>query len=280
MYSGIKIAVIGDYMHDYWYNAKSVKLAPAYPIIDCVNPEMVRDSPGGAGNVVNCIQSLGATASLFAPLTQRNLHKKHRYMYQNHLMFRVSEHPDVAPRDPYTEAKLLCDTIDEYQGVIIADYNKGCMMPETIDMVMDTAMSHGVCVYVDPKFDNWVLYEGATIFKCNAKEWIKCHRRIPTVPPYSNLVITQGADGMVVATKEDQWDKYSQTIPGRHVDVADPTGAGDVCIAVMALEYWRTEGDILKTCHVANIAGSIAVSKQYTSIVTVDELREAGAWDE
>ena len=145
---------------------------------------------------------------------------------------------------------------------------------------MQYAKKAEVPVFVDPKFDNWDCYEGATIFKPNQAEWEKCNQSISTVPPlYENLVITKGSEGMCVATKEDQWDKYSYTIPAHKVEVSDVTGAGDTCIAVMTLEYLRT-GDILQACELANLAASLVVQKHRTASVSVEELKEAGGYNE
>jgi len=199
-------------------------------------------------------------------------HEKHYYMYQDRLLFRIDHHPPLGPGDADC-VEVIVDRQEEFDGVIIADYNKGCMIPDTIIYLMD---SIDLPIFVDPKFDNWEYYKGATVFKCNRNEAnanaedLELFRR-----SVKNLVITDGKNGMVVMG-EDAPISY---IPGRPVNAVDPTGAGDVCIAVIALEYLRTE-DILKACHVANIAGSLVSQKKRVAQVTVDELRKAEAWDE
>lgn len=281
MYNHLKIAVVGDYMTDYYHEASEVKLCPSEDIMDIIEP-MYPDcinKPGGAGNVVENIKSLGAGVGRFFPAFQKDTHCKHYYEHKGRPLFRVSVHPQI-PVDDIADnlervLRYMHPLNNEYDGIIMADYNKGALTPEGILDIMAAAKENNIPVFVDPKYDNWDCYKGAAIFKCNKNEWEQVypslHEDLRTWFDY--YIVTYGDKGMSVFTTEEDW-----VIPAHKVEVSDVTGAGDTCIAVMALEYLRT-GDILQACKLANLAGSLVVQKHRTASVTVEELKEAGGYE-
>lgn len=275
MYDHLKIAVVGDYMTDYYHEASEVKLCPSEDIVDIIEP-MYPDcinKPGGAGNVVKNVKSLGAGVGRFFPAFQKDTHAKHYYEHKGKLLFRVSVHPQMPLDDIADNLEQLCQQIHEYDGIIVADYNKGALTPEGILDIMKVAKHLSIPVFVDPKFDNWDCYEGATIFKPNQAEWEKCQEHEPDC---KYVVITMGQQGMIV---NDYVTNGEFNITARKVEVSDVTGAGDTCITVMALEYLRTN-DILRSCWLANLAGGLVVQKHRTASVSVEELKEAGGYED
>ncbi len=282
MYKDFKVAVIGDYMTDNWWEAKDgVGLCPSFPAPDFKNKVLVSSNPGGAGNVVEQLAILGASVDGYYPIIQySNTHKKHYYMHQDTVIFRVSEHCHVDRPIALSVANNLVDKITDYNAVIFADYNKGCLTPESIKIVVDACLDNGIPFFVDAKFDNWNCYRNAAILKCNKEEWEMQFHKLEMgdkqyTMQYKNLVITYGSQGIKILKEDGQWN-----VPARGGQVVDPNGAGDTFTAVMVAEYWRTEGDILKACHVANIAGGIAVRHKRIYNVTVEDLRKEEAWDE
>ncbi len=288
MYKDFKIAVYGDWMEDVWYEANSIKLCPSFPVLDIIDPRELKNNPGGAGNVAMCIEVLGAKVHGYYIDRQVSFHKKTRYIYQDRILFRISEHPEISVFDAMEIANNLISRLGEYDGVILADYNKGALPSVVIEQIMVACKKAGVPVFVDPKFDNWKCYKGATIFKPN---WAEAENyrphgslsekawRTSEELNFKYCIITASEHGMFIGSPTKKGHTDFWTVPGRGTEAVDVTGAGDVCIAAMALEYLRTN-DILKACHVANIAGSLVVQKRGVAQITVDELRKAEAWNE
>ena len=57
-----------------------------------------------------------------------------------------------------------------YEGVI-EDYNKGLLAKDCIVAILDIAAKHNLPVYVDPKRDNFFIYNKIRLFKPNMFEF-------------------------------------------------------------------------------------------------------------
>jgi sugar/nucleoside kinase (ribokinase family) len=125
----------------------------------------------------------------------RKLTTKIRFMSDNQQIFRISdensddmEYKDIAPLLAIAE-----NIIDEFDVVLLVDYNKGMMIPKLISQVIKVAKEKGVGVISDIKYRNVGYYEGSLIIKCNHKEyeaityrpsskyWIVTHGKAPTL---------------------------------------------------------------------------------------------------
>lgn len=281
MYSDFKIAVMGDYMTDEWWEATDVKVMPGSTAIDIINPTLLDSSAGGSGNVFLNLKDLGAQADLYVPETQLAEHKKIYYSHKGAALPRISIHPSFHRDETRDEISLLLRRIKKYDAVIIAEYDKGWCTDDYVGVIeMCGRKGHNIPVMVDPKFDNWDVFKGATIFKPNRAEWVYqsdfTKEQMFLHDWFKNIVVTLSEDGMRLYAQEYK----SLRLTGHPVEVFDVTGAGDTCMAVMTLEYLRTGGDILKAARLANLAGSLVVQKHRTVSVTVDQLKEAGGYGE
>lgn len=308
MYKDLHIAVFGDYMLDQWLEAEDIGICPGQAAIDFKNPVIKIQKPGGAGNQAMSVASLGAKCTAYLAYGGREhgsfgrdleyfmrdkgvvikehiegffqCHIKRYFMQNNQLLFRTSDHHSVYGESIIGMAEDLIEHITDYDGVIIADYNKGVCTPSVITEIMNASNQKGVPVFVDPKFDNWEHYCGAIIFKCNRNEFDIQFRKLAMggkqfTMQYKNLVITDSSNGLKILN-----DDGEQHIPSVSGEVYDINGAGDSTMVAMVLEYLRTDGDILKAAHIGNMAGGICVEHKYTYQVTVEDLRKRGAWDE
>src|SRR5207253_8885753 len=124
-------------------------------------------------------------------------------------------------------------------ALLIEDYNKGTLTPVVIELAMSLARKRSVPTVVDPKFKNFFAYPGATVFKPNRRELEQAMGAtldldhadaLPTSLDrlaVDNLLLTLGADGMVLFTK----DKQIHRIPTMAREVFDVSGAGDTVTA-------------------------------------------------
>ena len=174
--------------------------------------------------------------------------------------------------------------LDDASALIIADYDKGAIQDPA--PIIDAARRVGVPVVVDPKAKPFRAYAGATVLKPNEREFAAAtgawrseaelgDRAVALCGEldFGALVITQGAVGMSVATREG-----CQQLPARPVDVFDVTGAGDTAAAVLGITSalgWPP----LDGARLANIAASIAVAKAGTAAVSGPELALAAGRD-
>jgi len=170
--------------------------------------------------------------------------------------------------------------LSTFDAVIFSDYNKGVCSKPIIGAVMEMCKHGNTPVFVDPKFDNFWEYEGATIFKPNMSEFLHCFgqcfspmktlneeideaRRCLGCP---HVVVTNGSDGLYTNN-----DMQRLHFDGHEVKVVDVCGAGDAVMAVLSLEYLRT-GDIFKAAELANWAGALAVQQHGTATITTKDL--------
>jgi D-beta-D-heptose 7-phosphate kinase/D-beta-D-heptose 1-phosphate adenosyltransferase len=164
-------------------------------------------------------------------------------------------------------------------ALLIEDYNKGALVPQVIERAMTLARKRGVPVVVDPKFKNFFAYRGATVFKPNRRELEQAMGAaldlahpdaLPTTLEQlgvANLLLTLGADGMVLITK----DREIRRIPTMAREVYDVSGAGDTVTAWVgtALAAGASVGE---SAQLAAYAAAIEVGKAGVATVSPAEV--------
>src|SRR5439155_4516292 len=85
---------------------------------------------------------------------------------------RVDEEDDADLDGDEVERLLaaVARAVASADAVVLEDYNKGVLVPRVIDAAMRSAQARGIPTVVDPKYRNFFLYRGATIFKPNRRE--------------------------------------------------------------------------------------------------------------
>jgi rfaE bifunctional protein kinase chain/domain len=133
---------------------------------------------------------------------------------------------------------------------------------------MSLARRRGVPVVVDPKFKNFFSYRGASVFKPNRRELEQAMGAAldlakPDALPTSldrlgvdNLLLTLGADGMVLVTK----DKEIGRIPAMAREVFDVSGAGDTVTAWLGTAL-AAGAAVREAAEIANYAAGVEVGK-------------------
>ncbi|MCX8058983.1 MAG: PfkB family carbohydrate kinase [Spirochaetes bacterium] len=180
------------------------------------------------------------------------------------------------------------DIIDDYDGVIISDYNKGVCSFWLCREIIDLCNKKKKFIIVDPKSKNWKKYEGAFIIKPNLKELSDAYgsflqnedkiieeASLSILKKYSfeNIVLTRSAKGISLANKYGvkHFRAYAK-------EVYDVSGAGDTVSAAITLAYLSGE-TIEDSIKFANTCASIVVQKVGTVPITLYDLYEFHYYD-
>ena len=180
------ILVVGDLMLDQYLWGTAERISPEAPV-PIVRIEATNNLPGGAGNValnlakLNCRTHIAGFvgddeqgAKLSAKLSEAGLlmdsvtvcHNrpttvKTRIIAQNQQILRT-DREELSAVDGHS-IKILIERIksvlSDCDGLIIADYNKGVLSTDLIVAVQNEAAKYAVPVYVDPKADNFFVYQ-------------------------------------------------------------------------------------------------------------------------
>lgn len=184
-----------------------------------------------------------------------------------------------------TEAKLLNKAKTLIKGVktiILSDYGKGLLTNSFIQSMISLAKENGITTLVDPKGFDYSIYAGADIITPNKKELseavaglaVETDTQITEVAQklikqagVNSVVATRSKDGMSVITK----DRTTHIRSASDIEVFDVSGAGDTVIATIAASL-AADAALEKAASLANIAGSIVVSKVGTAPIRAVEL--------
>lgn len=265
-----QVLVIGDLMVDRYLWGNVTRLSPEAPVpIINIEDEEVRF--GGAANVANNLIGLGATPILVGvvgqdrwgdmfkellekkrlnPLgvitdTSRPTTVKTRIIGNNQHIARV-DREKIQPIADTVRDRILQfveSVIQEVDGIILQDYNKGVLIPSLIHRISQLAQRHHKIITVDPKFDNFLEFRNITLFKPNRKETEealamrltdeseirKAGQKLLQTLNSQAVLITLGEKGMALF-EQGQEGNFMGT---RAREVADVSGAGDTVIATV-----------------------------------------------
>lgn len=290
---GKKIAVIGDMMLDgyYWGDVKRISPEAPVPVLE-VEDEFFRF--GGAANVALNISTLGGIpvpvgvigydnyGTIFTSLLNdfnimndgividesRPTTTKTRVIADNQHVVRIDKESKK-----YVDKKIakkmydfIENQINELDGIILQDYNKGVLTKSLIIDLIELANKNKKLVTVDPKFENFLSYKNATVFKPNRKEAeTKLGVKIKTAEDISSagkkimvelkakyLLLTLGEEGIAIFEK----GKPVERMPTKARKVADVSGAGDTVISTLTMAL-AAGANIIEGSYLANYAGGL-----------------------
>ncbi len=304
-YSKKHILVVGDIILDTYVHGKVDRISQEAPV-PIVLVDKKDFKPGGAANVALNLAGLGAEVTLMGIVGKDENHDHLRdcFQEQSKIKYKViqsnSRHTSVKTRiiaDDRQLARLdnevtdeisdenviaftnnIVENIENVDGIIIQDYNKGLLTPTLIKNIIDCANENQVRVYVDPKFYNYSSYKHVRLFKPNLVEYTAMAKEeefglLPESGFYFKdymkseiLLLTLGASGMSL-----YYDKSYDSIPTKARQVYDVSGAGDTVIATFALN------DIcglrpLDSAIIANLAAGRVCEDLGVSPITLDSL--------
>lgn len=295
-----KICVIGDVMLDLYMLGNVSRISPEAPVqvFDLVKTE---PKLGGAANVSLNIKSLGVEPILIGVVGDdaesqmlRNLlmdfqhnadglivekHRKTtcktRVISASHHLIRIdSESQEEITRETHRKVmKYFCDNLNEFDTVIIEDYNKGLLTKKLIKDVISISNKNKKKVLVDPKFYNFFEYKNVFVFKPNKKEIEDAFGRknlneaeiealgkeVLKKIKCENLVVTLGNKGMKIF-QVDKGKVKIDSLGTKARKVADVSGAGDTVISTLGV--CLTGGASVKDAvTTANIAAGLVVEE-------------------
>lgn len=297
---GKKIVVIGDIMLDRYLLGNVTRISPEAPVqvFDIGTSE---NKLGGAANVAYNIKTLGAEPLLIGVCGNDDDAKilknvfdglgissdgiicednrmttcKTRVIAAAHHLIRI----DSESRTSITEESsknilaLLEKNKNDFEIIILEDYNKGVLTKSLIHSVLEFARKNNKKILVDPKFENFFEYKDVFLFKPNRKELedaiLKRTNGIDELTERAkefikkinctNLVLTLGEHGMLLI--ENTAGKIEIIkVPTHARKVSDVSGAGDTVISTIAV-CLAGNASVKNSVIIANFAAGLVVEE-------------------
>ena len=301
---GKKIAVIGDLMLDSYFWGTVGRISPEAPV-PVVEIENEFNRFGGAMNVAYNILTLGGIPIPIGVIGNDNEGKvfrslmnetgitskgvvidKNRPTTAKTRVIANKQHVVRIDREKTTHIssntekkilELLKKEIKKLDAIILEDYNKGVLTPFLIKKIIELACNENIIVTVDPKFNNFFLYQNATVFKPNRKEiedalGIRMNSREDITIAGNKVLeklnckyalLTLGEGGIALFEK----NKPERRLPTKAQKVSDVSGAGDTVISTLTMAL-TSGADIYDAAYLANFAGGIVC--QEVGIVPIE----------
>ena len=296
----MKVAVIGDVMLDEYAFGRVERISPEAPV-PVFNYVSSKFLPGGAANVALNLARLGVQVHLYGIVgddpdgeeveilcesvsivprfvrSKLRTLKKTRLLSKYHHVLRI----DYEERFLKEDALSLLDLIrrDDYDAVVVSNYDKGTVVEETLSFVKEAFPS--TFKAIDPKALFWKSV-GFDLVKPNLSELRRAmgmaledidEVREASEIAYEKLgvravVSTMGDRGMWIVSEEGEF-----YVPALKREVIDITGAGDTVLAWVVWARlqgysWREAGEI------ASKAAALTVSHLGAYAPTYDEVIE------
>ncbi|MFH1729692.1 MAG: D-glycero-beta-D-manno-heptose-7-phosphate kinase [Pseudomonadota bacterium] len=304
-----KILVLGDFMVDKFLYGSVSRISPEapVPILNLKNEEIF---PGGAGNVVRNLISLGIKVSTLTVTgyDEEALILK-KYFHENNVDYQglflspsrntgiktrvIASNQQLIRIDKETVSKISAEfeekvtsyiekNMKEFDLLIISDYNKGVCTQKVLECAIANANDKNIPVIIDPKPENIQLYKNAFLITPNLKEFeIIVGKEIKEEKELSleaiKLIEKLNLKYILVTRGKDGMSLFSKdnekqlNIKSFAQEVYDVSGAGDTVISTLSAMI-AGDAEIKDACLAANYAASIVVSKVGTSTVTCREI--------
>ena len=309
-FSGVTVLVIGDIMLDEFIWGTVDRISPEAPV-PVVNVNKETRLLGGAANTVNNIVSAGGRVMLSGVVgndrhgndivkmleeqgvdtagiirdRNRPTTRKTRVVAHGQQVVRFDREKKIPLGQNVIRkmAEFMKRVLPDVDAVIVSDYGKGVVNQALMAEVRSLFLGQGKIVAVDPKVQNFQLYEKCSIITPNHHEasagsgvtidsdatLIEAGRKILSDLTCESVLITRGEQGMTLF----EGDCDPVHIPTVAQDVFDVTGAGDTVIAILTLG--RATGlSRANAAVLANFAAGVVVGEVGTSAVTAEGLKE------
>ena len=303
-----KILVIGDLMIDHYLWGSCERISPEAPV-QVVEISKETTVLGGAGNVINNLNALGADVSVASVIGDddngvelvnmlkninvdtkniivqngRKTSKKSRVIAVSQQVLRYDKESKNEIESSSVDAILnsLKNNIPNFDSVILSDYGKGVLTKELCQKIIKLCNEKSVKVLVDPKGSDFSKYKGAYLLTPNKKEAIlatniEINDELSLKEALLKLKIECDLDISLITLSEDgiaTYDKELKISPTVAKEVFDVTGAGDTVIASIAFAL-SVGKSMDETAAFSNLAAGVVVGKIGSATVTLDEIEE------
>lgn len=301
-----KVMVVGDFMLDNYTVGKARRISPEAPVA-VVSVIREESRPGGAGNVVLNLISLGASVvalgrvgndvsgeTIKAMLGKEKADVegiyvqpgyptplKNRIIADNQQIVRV-DYEDAVPLSEAIETQIIKDLpriMRMVSTVAISDYGKGFLSKKLLQAIIHEAKQQGIPVITDPKGVDFSKYSGTTMIKPNLSEAYaaagltsdvsldEAAKKILAAANADILMVTRSEHGLSLFYRNGRRSDF----PVRMREVKDVTGAGDTVLAMLTCAV-ANGLTIDESAQLSNIAAGIAIERFGCARVTLSDL--------
>lgn len=313
-FSDVKVLVAGDVMYDIYWTGKTEGLSPEAPVPN-VYPDSMWDNtrPGGAGNVVSNILSLGGKVacvaytgddmfgnSLTAMMKSQGCNVDYMQQFDGRpttTKIRIMDGPhhhcrvNFERRDDLTDSQadsmylVYMQALADWKPDIIyfADYDKGLLCKRFLQQAIAMAIELDIPTIADPKLAHPWDFQGVTLYKPNVNRLATTlDRKLDTetaIQDAAKEILGRVGPEFILITRGAygmslfRGGMLDKHIPGKTVNVWELSGAGDTVGAVLSL-CMGSDIPVQRAAEIANVAGSLIVQKPGTSTLTQSELLE------
>ena len=303
-----KLLVIGDLMIDHYLWGSCERISPEAPV-QVVNIKSESAVLGGAGNVINNLNALGAQVDVISVIggceisdelkallanikvntqyliTQKDriTSKKSRIIASQQQVVRYDREStdEISNESQKSILDVFKSIIDNYDGVLLSDYGKGVLTKELTASVIDVANKNNKKVLVDPKGLDYSKYTGAYLLTPNKKEASEATqvdiKDDKSLTQAITQLKTQCDLNVSLITLSEQgvaiYDDKLRTHPTVAREVFDVTGAGDTVLASLGFAL-ACEYEIDDAVEFSNLAAGVVVGKIGSATATLNEIIE------
>jgi D-beta-D-heptose 7-phosphate kinase/D-beta-D-heptose 1-phosphate adenosyltransferase len=303
-----KILVVGDLMIDHYLWGSCERISPEAPV-QVVNVDRESTVLGGAGNVVNNLNSLGAKVDVISVIgecktsedlkglltdikvdTQYLITQKDRVTSKKSRI--IAAHQQVVRYDRESTEEINNNSqlaileffkaiVNNYDVILLSDYGKGVLTFELTQSLITIANENEKKLLVDPKGLNYSKYNGAYLLTPNKKEASEATNSVIK----DNKSLTQAIKSLKkqcnlevsLITLSDQgvaiFDNELRIHPTVAIEVFDVTGAGDTILASLGFAL-SCNKNIDEAVKFANLASGVVVGKIGSATATLNEIIE------
>ena len=303
-----KILVIGDLMIDHYLWGSCERISPEAPV-QVINVGDESMSLGGAGNVINNLNALGAQVDVISVIgncetsgklkallanikvntkylitqNKRVTSKKTRIISSQQQVVRY-DHESTDEISDESQKSILASfekLVSNYDAVLLSDYGKGVLTIELTQSLIAIANDKNIKVLVDPKGLDYSKYRGSYLLTPNKKEASEATKINITDDASLTKAITQlkteyDLDVSLITLSEQGvaiYDNKLRVHPTVSREVFDVTGAGDTVLASLGFAL-ACGYKIDAAVEFANLAAGVVVGKIGSAIATLNEIIE------
>ncbi len=303
-----RLLVIGDLMIDHYLWGFCDRISPEAPV-QVVNVKSESSVLGGAGNVINNLNALGAQVDVISVIgdceisdelkvlltdirvdtqyliTQKDriTSKKSRIIASQQQVVRYDREStdEISNESQKSILASFRSIINNYDGVLLSDYGKGVLTKELTNSLINIANENNKKVLVDPKGLDYSKYKGAYLLTPNKKEASEATKVDINDNASLSQAITQlktqcDLDVSLITLSEQGvaiYDDKLRTHPTVAREVFDVTGAGDTVLASLGFAL-ACGYEIDDAVEFANLAAGVVVGKIGSATATLNEIIE------